>query len=468
MSSISRLEKAFLRSGIRIVRDGSVVFASRPDAAAKARILLPPDLPLEEKAVRQLLDFAAVRIPGVEKPVRMACATPDFHPGSGVPVGSIVATASDVVIPAAIGTDINCGMRLLDTGLTLEEAETGKDALIAGLSRALLHGERDVPMSARAFAALFDDGPATCLELLEREGLWTRVDHGRLIEETARCVGLSSMESAARYVPQALTVRKNSLIRDPSLGTTGAGNHFVELQVVDGILDRRAAWEHGIAPGRVMVMIHSGSRDLGFAVGRRWADRARESWPRHMPHPDSGLYGLAGTDAAEYLKAMGAAARYAWFNRVVLSEMVRDHMTAVFGKEDRSRLIVDVPHNVILREHGYNIHRKGATPAHEGDLALIPGSMGDYSYIATGSGNPDWLHSCSHGAGRSLRRRSARTKASGHPDSLPWQCVTLREERRREEAPIAYKKIGPVIDVQESSGLIRPLARLRPWITFKA
>ncbi|MBN0357756.1 RtcB family protein, partial [Pseudomonas aeruginosa] len=97
-----------------------------------------------------------------------------------------------------------------------------------------------------------------------------------------------------------------------------------------------------------------------------------------------------------------------------------------------------------------------------------PGSMGDYSYIASGLGHPDWLWSCSHGAGRSIRRQALRALKGPGDSALPWHCVTLREERRIEEAPGAYKPVGPVIDAQERAGLIRPLARLRPWLTFKA
>ncbi len=103
-------------------------------------------------------------------------------------------------------------------------------------------------------------------------------------------------------------------------------------------------------------------------------------------------------------------------------------------------------------------------------MALIPGSMGDYSYLVLGKGNEDWLWSCSHGAGRSVRRQAMRNKV---PDlqknsRLPWQCITLKSDRLREEAPEAYKPITSVIEIQEQTGLIQPVARVRPWITFKA
>ncbi len=214
-------------------------------------------------------------------------------------------------------------------------------------------------------------------------------------------------------------------------------------------------------------MAEPGSRDIGFYVGGRWMDRARDVWPRGVRHPESKLYALAGPLAGEYLQAMGVAARYAWANRVVLAEMVRLELARLFGA-DGSRLVVDVPHNIVLAEHGLNVHRKGATPAHAGDLALIPGSMGDSSHVVRGLGHPEWLWSCSHGAGRRMRRQEMRAlKPSPHPDT-PWQCVTLKQERLIEEAPHAYKPIGPVIDAQVESRLIARVARLRPWVTFKA
>ena len=124
-------------------------------------------------------------------------------------------------------------------------------------------------------------------------------------------------------------VGSRETIRDPGLGTPGGGNHFVELQIVDEILDRHAAYAAGLVKGEVVVMIHTGSRDVGFHVGSRWMDRARAA--KGLKHPDSKLYGLAGELADEYLTAMGTAARYAWANRMVLGEMVRQEMEAAVG-----------------------------------------------------------------------------------------------------------------------------------------
>ena len=464
MSHLLRLQRAFARAHIDL-RHENGVYTVR-NATADATILLPASLPLERKAVEQLLAFASVKTPHGERAVCAACATPDFHPGTIAPVGAIVATPPEVVIPAAIGTDINCGMRLLTTGWSLAQLAPRKSDLVARLQAVLLQNERNVPTTTQAFKALFDVGPLAFIDQIRPEGLWATVDRDRLAAEVAHCIGLGRLSAHSRYAPESFIGGRASF-RDPCLGTPGAGNHFVELQVVDEVLDRHAAHAAGLKAGDVVVMIHSGSRDIGFYVGGRWMDRARDAWPRGVRHPQSKLYALAGPLAGEYLQAMGVAVRYAWANRVVLAEMVRLELARLFGT-DGSRLVVDVPHNIVLAEHGLNIHRKGATPAHAGDLALIPGSMGDSSYVVRGLGHPEWLWSCSHGAGRRMRRQEMRAlKPLPHPDT-PWQCVTLKQERLIEEAPQAYKPIGPVIDAQVESRLIDRVAKLRPWVTFKA
>lgn len=431
----------------------------------EASVLLPASLPLEGKAVTQLMDFASVCDGTGVLRVLQACATPDFHPGAIAPVGTIVATDQDFVIPAAIGTDINCGMRLMATGLKQAAMEPLKERVISRLSKVLLENERNIPVRTQAFRALFDDGPSAFIGELHREGLWADADLSRMLNEMSACVGLDSFKASSVYAPDALIGRRE-VIRDPCLGTVGSGNHFVELQIVESVLDRHAAYRAGLAIGDVVVMIHTGSRDVGFYVGQRWMDRAKTAWPKHLKHPESGLFGLSGVLAQDYLKAMGVAARYAWANRVALAELVRREIAQLSGC-DSSHLVVDVPHNVILQENGFNIHRKGATPAHSGEWALIPGSMGDASYLAVGMGHEDWLWSCSHGAGRQMRRQDTR-RAIGNPVAGTWQCVTLKEERRVEEAPAAYKPIGPVIEAQEQAGLIKAAVKLSPWVTFKA
>lgn len=466
-----RLTKALAAHGIVAQRSGNIVrVASRDQSELSAEILLPESLPLEAKAVSQLLAFAGVRHPHGGH-VCKACATPDFHPGTSVPVGSVLVTSHDLVVPQAVGTDINCGMRLHTMDVTLEQFLKGKEKLVALLKRDLLEGARDVPTTPMAMTALFENGLGDFWEVMRetRQGLFEKVNFEQVSAETARLHASSFVRGNAAYAPEVLQDTRRGLLRDPGLATQGAGNHFVELQYVAEVLDRHRAYELGVRQGQLAVMVHTGSRDVGFYVGRRWMDRAKAEWPKGLKHPESGLYGLVGPLAKEYLTAMHAAAHYADANRALVLELVRQRVRQVFG-DQAMPLICDVPHNIVLTEAEGNVHRKGATPAHAGQPLLIPGSMGDDSYLLDGLGHPRWSSSASHGAGRAVSRTEMNWKAKkgGVQSKHQFECVTLKEERRVEEAPSAYKPIGPVITSQVEEGLVTPVARLTPLLTFKA
>ncbi|MCA6972425.1 RtcB family protein [Pectobacterium carotovorum] len=177
MSTFTRLQKRLSRLGIDTDYQHSIYHLRRQ--SAEAQVLLPETLPLEEKAVQQLLDFAAVHLPGSDARVCAARATPDFHPGTLAPVGSIVATTENFVIPAAIGTDINCGMRLLTTGVHHTDADEHKPALTQALKDTLLLDRRDVPVTPDSFSALLMRGcPRGWRHCLSRGfgRMWTSYD----------------------------------------------------------------------------------------------------------------------------------------------------------------------------------------------------------------------------------------------------------------------------------------------------
>ena len=368
--------------GILAYRDGNIVsVASAKHSDIKAEILLPSCLPLEAKAVAQLLAFAGVRHPAGGH-VCKACATPDFHPGASVPVGSILITSHDLVVPQAVGTDINCGMRLHVIDLTLEHFLRKKTELVNLLKGDLLEGARNVPTTPAAMTALFQEGLFAFWRSMmnSREGLFGKIDFSQVCAETEQLHPSSHVAGNAAYAPEALQDQRRGLLRDPGLATIGSGNHFVEIQHVAEVLDRHRGYELGVRSGQIAVMVHTGSRDVGFYVGQRWMDRAKEEWPKGLKHPESGLYGLVGDLAQEYLSAMHAAAHYADANRALVMELVRMRVRQVYG-EMAMPLVTDVPHNIVLKEKDGNVHRKGATPAHENQPLLIPGSMGDDSYL---------------------------------------------------------------------------------------
>lgn len=468
----SRLAKALASHGILAERTGNIIHVrSSSHQEVSAEILLPASLPLEAKAVSQLLSFAGVTHP-LGGHVCKACATPDFHPGSPVPVGSILVTSHDFVIPQAVGTDINCGMRLHVLDLTLEQFLAKKNQLVQLLKMDLLEGQRNIPTTPKAMTALFTDGLSAFWQELskDRHGLFSNIDFRQLNDESTRLFHASHIQGNALFAPEALQDPRRGILRDPSLGTIGSGNHFCEIQKVAEVLDKHRAYELGIRPNQMAVMVHTGSRDVGFYVGQRWMDRAKAEWPQGLKHPESGLYGLVGNLAQDYLSAMHAAAHYADANRALVMELVRQRIRQVYG-DHAMPLICDVPHNIVLSEAIGNVHRKGATPAFENQTLLIPGSMGDDSYLLDGLGNPDWAYSASHGAGRAVSRMEMSWKSKqskGLVSTRQFECITLKEERRIEEAPSAYKPIGPVIQSQVEEGLVKPVARLSPILTFKA
>lgn len=463
-----RMIRAMARQGLDITRQGPVWrVKKRGSSAPEAEVLLPDGFAVEGKAFAQLASFAAVQHPSGGAVCR-ACATPDFHPGSLVPVGAIVAS-SELVVPQAIGTDINCGMRLHATGLTIDQFAARKPALIDKLKGDLLLGTRDVPATVDAMRGMFRSGADGWIEAVKRKplGVMARCDLAQVDQERGRVYDQGTLPGDPRWAPEALHADGRDVIRDGGLGTVGGGNHFVELQVVERVSDSASAWQWGIRPGQVVFMIHTGSRHVGTAIGVRWAEIARERWPQGQRWPE--IFSLRGEDAAQYVTAMNTAANYATVNRLVIAELVRQRLREVFGDVD-APLVFDVPHNIVTRERGLYVHRKGATPAHEGQPVLIPGSMGHTSYLMRGCGNDRFLRSCSHGAGRAVTRFEMTRR--GRPDRELGlegvECITLRKERLLEEAPAAYKDIGPVVQVQVDEGLVTPVAEMRPLLTFKA
>ena len=466
--NINRLTAALRRDGLSISRQDHIWRIRRiDDPDITADVLLPDGFPVERKAIHQLMAFASTAHPSGGA-VHRVIATPDFHPGEIVPVGAVLATSPDLVIPQAIGTDINCGMRLHVADLDLTRFAAGRDALVEKLRAVLLLGRRDLPMTPSTMAAMFQHGLLGWLESVDPKGDLARMDLAQIEDEVERVFRLGSEEGDVSAAPPSLLPPDREVLRDSYLATIGGGNHFVELQVVEEILDRRAAWHWGVRPGNIAVMVHSGSRSVGRHIGRQWITHARTAWPTDQTRPV--ITPLFGEHAHRYVAAMHTAANYASVNRMLLAELVRLAMREVFDADLAVPLVFDAPHNLVFEEDSMLIHRKGATPAHAGQPVLIPGSMGHSSYLMIGLGNPDFLSSASHGAGRARTRGQMHQLArSGGDLGLSCvNCITLKEERKIQEAPAAYKPIQEVIDVQVEAGIVAPVARMRPLLTFKA
>lgn len=500
--NLNRLLQALARQGLDVTYNNhtySVRLKESPDAPT-AEVLLPKDFPVEAKALKQLANLANVRHPAGGH-VCKCCATPDFHPGdAGVAIGSIVETQG-MLIPAAVGSDINCGMRLHVADLAITRFLEKRDRFIELIKGDYFFGTRDVTMTAKTAHALFQHGISGWLDAIldAPTGSVVKSNLEQLASEIDRVYLGGSMEGSTRWAPEEL-VPDQGIVRDGGLATIGGGNHFVEVQVVERVEDRATAYAWGVREGQLAFMVHSGSRNVGKYIGGMWRDRTRRAWPKNLKYPDSHLFPLSIQANPElvysYLQAEATAANYGFINRLLLAELLRLRLREVFGDVE-APLIYDLPHNITLPQvdewgNGKNspskirslltnggkcqirqwVTRKGACPAHPGQPVIIPGSMGATSYLLIGKGNPEFLCSASHGAGRAHSRfELSRRGASQTEESLGLtgvDCITLREERRIEEAPAAYKPIVPVIEAQVKAEMVSVVARLKPVLTFKA
>lgn len=468
-----RVFDALSREGLTVTHDGHGVYTvllSDDPNAVPAEILLPDSLPLEGKALRQLAELAAVRHPDGGHVCR-ACATPDFHPGdAGIAIGSVLESDS-IIIPQVVGGDIACGMRFHVTDMNLDQFMSGKREFVNKLKGDYLLGTRDVCMDSESMTGLFREGLPAWLSAVKKNPLGSmgRTDLSGLEDELDRVMLRGSFSGDARWVPDSLTSAPGDKIRDEGLGTVGRGNHFVEVQIVEEVLDKALAYEWGVRKRQVAFMIHSGSRNVGRHIGGNWHDQAKGAWPTGLKYPDSKLFPISIHDPlfAQYLQAEATGANYAFANRAILAELFKLRMREVFGDFD-APLVYDLPHNVTIKEGDKWISRKGACPAHEGQPVIIPGSMGASSYLLVGKGNDRFLNSASHGAGRATARGKMHGKDVKRLGLEGVDCITLREERRIEESPASYKDISEVVKAQVDAGLVSVVARMKPILTFKA
>ncbi len=483
--NLQRLLRALSRHGLQVNYENRIYSVRLQSVTgAAAEILLPDGFPIEAKAFKQLANLANISHPGGGC-VTHTCATPDFHPGdAGVAIGSVVETKG-MVIPAAVGSDINCGMRSHVVDLTLEQFLQKRGNFVELMKGDYFFGTRDVTMTAKTSRALFQYGiPGWLDRMLDAPtGSFVKSNFDQLSGEIDRVYLGGSMNGAIRWAPEEL-IPDEGVVRDGGLATIGGGNHFVEIQVVEAVEDRATAYLWGVREGQLAFTIHSGSRNVGKYIGGMWRDLAQAAWPKGYPYPDYRLFPLSVEANPElvrnYLEAEATAANYGFINRLLLAELLRLRLREVYG-DIEAPLVYDLPHNITLGEtritHGKLtkedlwVTRKGACPAYLGQPVIIPGSMGTTSYLVVGKGNQAFCCSASHGAGRLKSRFEMSRRGAIHTEEnlglTGVDCITLREERRIEEAPAAYKPIQPVIDVQVEAGMISVVAKLKPILTFK-
>lgn len=472
-----RLLRALAKQGLDVTYE-DLTYKIRlnhfPDAPI-AEVLLPPDFPIEGKAFGQLARLTTIAHPGGGKVTR-TIATPDFHPGdAGVAIGSVIQTQG-IVVPAAVGSDINCGMRLHVVDLGVDDFLAGRDKFVDLVKGDYFLGTRDVTMTAATSRSMFNDGIPGWLEQMAKAPLGSvaKSDFAQLWREIDQVQFLGSLQGSAKWAPIEL-VPTEGLVRDGSLGTIGGGNHFVEIQQVVEIQDASLAYQSGVKVGQITIAIHSGSRNVGKYIGGMWRDRAKAAWLKGYPFPGSNLFSLSTTAnpdlVAEYLEAEATAANYAFVNRLILAELIRLRLRQVY-EDIAAPLVCDMPHNLTFPDGSGWIVRKGACAADAGQLLITPGSMGTPSYLLSGLGNNRYLSSAAHGAGRAISRFNLTRAGASYTESelglTGVDCITLREERRIEEAPAAYKSIERVVETQVAAGMVAVVAKMQPILTFKA
>ncbi|HXF36107.1 MAG TPA: RtcB family protein [Actinomycetota bacterium] len=438
---------------------------------------------IDDRAIEQVANVAT--LPGI---VGASYAMPDIHWGYGFPIGGVAATDPEgdgVISPGGVGFDIACGVRLIRTELEWErEVRPRIGPLVQALGR---HIPRGVGTKGRM---RLSRGEA---EKVLLEGVRFPLSRGVGTERDAEfCEDRGVLDDALPGQVSDRAIQRGA----PQLGSLGAGNHFLEVQVVEEIFHDRAANAMGLFVGQVCVMLHTGSRGMGHQVCTdhvKVMDRLMPDLGIEVPDRQLACVPLAHEAAQRYLGAMRAAANFARANRHVLTDGVREAFGDAFGRAPRElgvEVVYDVAHNLAKlepyevdgRRRVLCVHRKGATrafgPGHPelpdayrpiGQPVLIPGSMGTASYVLVGtetSAARAFASTC-HGAGRAMSRTRAKKLKTGHQvrEELEARGITLAAAHwglLAEEAPYAYKDVSEVVDVCEGAGLSRKVARLRP------
>lgn len=458
----------------------------RQDMRVPARIYVSEKM-LEDvfldRSLDQLINLTC--LPGIQK---YGLAMPDIHEGYSSPIGGVAAIriSDGIISPGMQGYDINCGMKLLKSEYSEKEIKPYLDKLASEIQKEVPSGlgrGRQLKLDISSLDKILEGGARYLVE----KGYGEK-------EDIENCEAGGCLEYA-----DALTVSSHAKNRGrDQVGTLGSGNHFLEIQKVAEIFDRKVAEIFGLFKDQIVIMIHTGSRGLGHQIA---TDYIREfmglmrKYRIEIPDREFACVPFDSPEGQRGLSASACGANYAWANRQMITHFVRKAWKSVLG-EKTSPLIAlyDVAHNIIKKEKyvidgkevEVAVHRKGATrafpPNHPeipekyrqmGQPVLIPGSMGTASYVLVGQeeGEESFYSTC-HGAGRTMSRHEAIRKMSGQEvvNSLKSKGIIVKcwsERGVAEEAPMAYKNIDDVVEVVHNAGLSRKVAKLVPLAVIK-
>jgi tRNA-splicing ligase RtcB len=439
-----------------------------------------------DNSLLQLINTAT--LPGI---VKYALAMPDIHQGYGFPIGGVVATElpDGIISPGGVGYDINCGVRLLASHLVEDEIRPYLDDLATILYTNCPSGVGkggNLKLKAGELDRLMVEGAQWAI----KRGYGTEADLERT-EEYGCLDGAHPEEVSQRAKDRG----------KGQVGTLGAGNHFIEIDVVEEILDQSAAQQIGLFKGQIAVQIHCGSRGLGHQVCSDYVKQFQKTISKYgLQLPDRELVCAPSSspEGQNYLAAMKAAANYAFANRQMLSFHIRRSFEQVLaGKVSNYHIfqIYDITHNMAKVEtHRIDgkqvqlcVHRKGATrafgpgspqlpPAYRniGQPVLVPGSMGTASWVLLGTEKSmaQTFGSTCHGAGRTMSRKKAKKSIRGATlrEELEGRGILVRAGSMSglaEEAPKAYKDVDRVVEVVHGAGIAKKVAKLRPIAVIK-
>jgi tRNA-splicing ligase RtcB (3'-phosphate/5'-hydroxy nucleic acid ligase) len=441
---------------------------------------------LKDKSIEQAVN--ATTLPGVLEAVMVM---PDMHQGYGFPIGGVAATDLEqgVISPGGIGYDINCGVRLMASQITFDEAQPWLSDLASALNQYCPSGvgvDSDIKLSKTELAD-------ACI----KGSHWAKSKGYATAEDIDRTEDQGSLAGAD---PEKVSQRAMERGRS-QLGTLGGGNHFIEVDLITDIFDEAAARVMGLFRGELAVQIHTGSRGFGHQICTDYVRRLQSAVAKYgIRLPDKQLVcaPIASEEGQDYLAAMRCGANYAFLNRQLLADKVRYAFErALAGKVDtwHLRQVYDIAHNIgKFEDHLIQgkkttvcVHRKGATRAFGpgsdglpseysgiGQPVLVPGSMGTGSWVLTGTQDSmlrSFGSSC-HGAGRVMSRAQAKRQVWGQDllQQLEEQGIEIRAGSMpglAEEAPQAYKDVNRVVDSVVGAGIAKKVALLRPLVVIK-
>jgi tRNA-splicing ligase RtcB len=434
----------------------------------------------KDKCLEQMKNVAM--LPGIQK---HSIVLPDAHQGYGFCIGGVAAfdLEKGIISPGGVGYDINCSVRLLRTNLSKEDILGKNKEISKALYKAIPSG---IGKGTKIKITKSD-----LQEILEKGAKWAVEKELGEDEDLEHCEENGCMKEAdSKFVSQAAISRGIN-----QLGSIGSGNHFLEIQYVNEIFDKKAAEVFGLKENQAVIMIHCGSRGLGHQVASDYIKKMDDIYG-HENLPDRQLTcaPINSEVGKEYYKAMCAAANFAFCNKQVITHLVRKCLKEIFPKF-KADVVYDVCHNIAkFEEHEINgkkiklcIHRKGATRSlgagrkeipkkysSVGQPVLIPGSMGTASYVLVGTREAEKLSfsSTAHGAGRVMSRSEALRKLNREKilEEMEEKNITLAAGSLKgfvEEAPEVYKDVDEVVRVSDELGIGKLVSKLKPIVVIK-